>query len=324
MKALRIIASRIAFGLLTAWAVVTTVFLLFSVTDDWAENAMRGQLAAEEHNPFDLDPPREDVMEHVDEGLEEFVAARGLDAPLHERYIQFLGDKLMLDWGESWATGEAVGPLVADAALRTAMYVLPAILLAIVVGMAIGLYVAINPTSRLANLSRITAYALFALPSFWIGGMLVGATQAGHIPRDPLVFDHLLPIVLVATTMIGGYLSYARAHALEHTSAEFIKLVKAKGASPIRITRHVVRNAAIPLFSMLFTEVLGLLVMSIFVIEVLFGIDGMGLLLLDGVDARDVPLLLGAMFVIIAVGVVGNIIQDISYHYLDPRVGDSG
>ena len=114
-----------------------------------------------------------------------------------------------------------------------------------------------------------------------------------------------------------------RGHALEYTSTEFVKLVRGNGASDRRVAVHVLRNAAIPVFSMLFTEALGLLVLSVFVIEVLFGIDGFGLLLFRAVEDRDLPVLLGGTVVTIGVGVLGNIVQDVSYSVLDPRV-DTG
>ena len=110
---------------------------------------------------------------------------------------------------------------------------------------------------------------------------------------------------------------------MEYAASDFVKLVRAKGASNRRVAVHVLRNAAIPVFSMLFTEALGLLVLSVFVIEVLFGIDGFGLLLFRAVEDRDLPVLLGGTVVTIGVGVLGNIVQDVSYSVLDPRV-DTG
>ncbi|MEM4780973.1 MAG: ABC transporter permease [Halalkalicoccus sp.] len=187
------------------------------------------------------------------------------------------------------------------------------------------MYAALNPESRIANGGRGTTYLLFSLPNFWLGGMALSATRGVEpvFAYSPLVFEHALPIVLTATTLLGGYASYARAYSMEHAAAEFVTLVRAKGAGPLRIARHVLRNAAIPLFSMAFTEALALLVLAVFVVETLFGIEGFGLLLLDAVYARDLPVLLGATLVVVAVGVAGNVIQDLSYHLLDPRV-DTG
>jgi len=206
----------------------------------------------------------------------------------------------------------------------TAMYVVPAVVLAVLIGLGIGLAVALHSRSRPANAGRVASYIAFAVPSFWLGGMFVGAAQGGVIGENSLLFDHVLPITLVTMTLLGGYVSYSRAYALEHVSAEFVTLIKAKGVGPRHVARHVVRNAAIPLLSMLFTEALGLLVLSIFVIEVVFGIDGFGTMFFFAVDARDIPVLLGGTMVIIVVGVFGNVIQDVSYQYLDPRVDQEG
>lgn len=310
MNPLRVLAKRTLMGAVTAWVVLTSVFALFTVTEDWVVAGRIGLARfAGENDP-----------EALAEIRAEYFAARGLDRPLSEVYVDWLGRMVTLDWGVSFSSGEPVFPLVTDAVVRTATYVLPALALAIVAGVAIGMYAALNPDSRLGSGSVGTAYLLFALPNFWVGGMLLSLTLDDAAARSPLVFDHLLPIALTFSTLLGGYVSYSRAHSREYATADFVSLVRAKGASNARVAVHVLRNAAIPFFSMLFTEALGLLVLATFVIEVLFGIDGFGLLLLEAVGARDLPVILGGTVVVIGVGVVGNVVQDLAYGYLDPRV----
>lgn len=316
MQALRILAKRLAFGLLTAWGVLTTVFLAFTTTEDWVADRIAGGIIFGASRGGNVEQARQ----MAEERIAEYAAARGYDRPLYEQYVDWLGNMLTLDWGRSFATNEEVFPMVIDATVRTGMYVLPAVVLAIAAGTTVGVYAALNPKGRVANAGRAGSYLLFALPSFWVGGLLIGAVEADALDHNAVLFEHAFPILFVTTTLLGGYVSYSRAYALEHVSADFVTLVRAKGAGPLQVARHVVRNAAIPLFSMLFTEVLSLLVLSIFVIEVIFGIDGFGLLLFDAVSARDLPVLLGATMIIILVGVFGNVIQDLSYQYLDPRV----
>lgn len=297
-------------GAVTAWIVLTSVFALFTLTEDWVLSGQIGLARfAGENDP-----------EALAEIRAEYFAARGLDEPLTEVYLDWLVGMVTLDWGVSLATGDPVFPLVTDAALRTAAYVVPALALAIVAGVGVGMFAALNPESRLGSGGVGSAYLLFALPNFWVGGMLLSLTLGDPADRSALVFEHLLPIGLTATTLLGGYVSYSRAHSREYATAEFVSLVRAKGASSYRVATHVLRNAAIPFFSLLFTEALGLLVLATFVIEVLFGIDGFGLLLLEAVNERDLPVLLGGTVAIIGVGVVGNVIQDVAYGYLDPRV----
>jgi len=312
MRFLRVVVWRLALGALAAWAVLTTVFVLFTTTREWVLQRQVGALkwAGRE----------EDVIAAV---RDEYLASRGLDRPLPVQYVDWMGDMVTLDWGVSFVTGEPVFPTVVAAAGRTAMYVFPALVLAVVVGVGFGLYVALNPDSRFGNLGLGTAYLCFALPNFWVGGLLVSFAVGGVIPRTPLVFDHLLPTLLTATTMLGGVVSYARAHATEYATADFVRLVEATGGSRLRVATHVLRNAAVPIFSLVFTEALALLVLAVFVVEAVFGIDGFGSLLLRSVDQRDLPVLLGGTLVIIAVGVAGNVVQDLSYSVLDPRIDTS-
>lgn len=312
MSLLRVIGKRLGLGVVATWGVLSVLFGLFALTDDWVLKAEVGRLKWGGSSE-----------EAVREARQEYFSARGLDRPIHERYADWLVDMSSLQWGDSWMTGEAVLPTVVDAAARTAMYVLPAVLLAVLFGVALGVYVALRPESRVANAGRTTAYLLFALPGFWVGGMLLSVPLGDLLGYEALVFEYLLPVVLTAVTLVGGYVSYARAHSMEYASTDFVRLVEAKGAGSLRVAKHVVRNAAIPLFSMLFTEVLGLLVLTVFVIEVLFGIDGFGLLLFDAIDQRDLPVLLGGTMVIVVLGVGGNVLQDVAYELLDPRV-DTG
>ncbi|MEF8780950.1 MAG: ABC transporter permease, partial [Haloferacaceae archaeon] len=288
MSVVRVFLHRIALGLLAAWAVLTAVFAAFTLTDDWVKQGLEGQLRF-------VGITGEELQARMDA----YLAGRGLDRPVWVQYVDWMENMVTLDWGISFVSEEPVLELVGGAVLRTGAYVVPAILLAVVLGTSIGVYAALNPGSRLGNLGRGTAYLLFALPSFWVGGLFVSLTKGGVVPRWPLVFDYLLPVVLATSALLGGYVSYSRAHALEHASADHVALVKAKGADRRLIARHVLRNAAIPLFSMLFTEAIALLVLSVFVVEVLFGIDGFGLLFLGAIRARDLPVLLGSTVVVI-------------------------
>lgn len=313
MSLLRLFAQRIVLGVVAAWAVLTAVFALFTMTDDWVLGGIVGNLrfaGAEE--------------EEIEMAVQQYLAQRGLDQPLYEQYLDWMGNMLTFRWGESFVTGEPAFELVTGALYRTLLYVVPGAVLAIAVGISIGLYVALNPESRIAETSRISAYLLFSIPSFWVGGYLFSYTMNdARMDYSPLLFEHVLPIAFVFAALLGGYVSYSRAHSLEYASAEFVTLVRSKGANRLLIARHVVRNAAIPFFSMLFTEALALLVLAVFVIEVLFGIEGFGLVLFEAINERDLPVILGGTLYIVAFGIVGNILQDISYTTLDPRV-DTG
>ena len=313
MTLVRIFLQRIALGVVAAWGVLTVVFALFSFSRHWV---IQQQVGLQQWGGGLSD-------EEADALVDQYLGELGLDRPLYEQYADWMVDMFTLQWGESFVTGEPVRSTIASATWRTAMYVLPAVAIAIALGLLVGIYAALHPNGRLARTSVGTIYLLFALPNFFIGGMLLSYRAGGMIPDSALLFDHVLPIGLTATSLLGGYVSFSRAHALEYTSSDFVKLVRAKGASTRQIAIHVLRNGAIPMFSMLFTEALALLVLAVFVIEVLFGIRGLGWVLFIAIEGRDLPVLLGGTMVIIVVGVVANIVQDVAYTVLDPRV-DTG
>ncbi len=309
MSLLRRLVKRLATGLVAAWTVLTAVFLLFTATPDWVLEQRVRALQYGGASDARLAAVRE-----------QYLAARGFDRPLPVQYADWMTDMATLDWGTSFAGAGPVLPTVLDAAGRTALYVLPAIALAVAAGLLIGLVAALRPESRLASLGVGTSYLVFAVPGFWLGGLLLSLASNGVLPVPSVVLDHLLPTALAAAALLGGYVSYSRAHAREYGHAEFVRLVRAKGGADRDVARHVLRNAAIPVFSMLFTEAIGLLVLSVFVIETLLGIDGFGRLLVQSVDGRDLPVILGQILVIVGVGVLGNVVQDLSYEALDPRV----
>lgn len=310
----RIIAVRIGMGLAVAWAVLTLVFALFTLTDDW--------VMAEETIGLRWAGAESEVIEAVQQ---QYLAARGLDRPLWQAYLDYLGNMGLLNWGESFETGEPALSIVIDGVTRTAAYVVPSVLIAITLGIGIGLFAALNHDSALSKISVVGTYLLFVVPMFWIASVFLSLNWPSSLNYgySNWTYDHALPIVLTTITLLGGYVSYARAHSREYVSRDFTKLVRAKGANKFQVARHVMRNAAIPFFSMLFTEALGLIILAVFVLEVVFGIEGFGIMILDAARQRDLPVLMGGAIVIIAVGVLGNIIQDIGYSYFDPRV-DTG
>lgn len=321
MTLLSLLARRLAIGLLTIWGVLTIMFGLLFGTGNWAwgrtEGPMRfaGASAAE-----------------IEEARETFYAERGIDASLSELYLEWIVNMFTFQWGTSWVSGEAVLPLIASATVRSAVYVVPAIGIAVLGGILLGTYSAMRKGGKTEGASRALIYFGFGLPNFWIGAMIVmGMLGAGSIAFErhqavvpqvtfPFFYEYVLPVLLVASTLFAGLATAARAQSLEYIGTDVMKLVRAKGAGAVTVSRHVLRNSAIPLVSLIFTETLALLVLSVFVIEALFGIEGLGLVFYNAVWEQDIPVLLGGTMVIVAIGVLGNIVQDLSYRSLDPRI----
>lgn len=323
MSLLRLFAQRVTLGLVAIWAFLSAIFVVFAATPDWtlarivALRTFGGGLSEEQINAI----------------REEYLATRGLDRPVWEIYLDWMGNMFTLQWGRSFRTQEEVFPAVMRATIETGTYVLPAIVFAMLIGLLVGVYVAINRGSRHEGFVRSLSYLGLGFPHFWLGivilalaGFTAGfsrlSTTLTPVER-PFVYGTLVPIALLTLALSATIVSYARSYSLAYLSADLTKMVRSKGGSDLDVARHVVRNAAIPLVSLMFTETLALLAISVFVIEALFGIGGLGLVIYNAVWARDIPMLLGASLVVVTFGVASNILQDVAYSTLDPRV-DTG
>jgi peptide/nickel transport system permease protein len=131
----------------------------------------------------------------------------------------------------------------------------------------------------------------------------------------------VLPVVVLVTGTIAGIMRYSRAEALEYVEAEFVKTAKSKGADGYRIlTRHILRPAAVPLMTILVGDILGIFLAASYLVEVVFGIPGLGQLSYNAIIAQDTSLVLGTTLIFTFISVIGNLIQDVAYTVLDPRI----
>lgn len=316
---LRYLLRRLAFGLVAVWAVVTIVFLFVSLTPDpylarlmhWETRHTRGDATA-------------DVMQLKTA----YMTARGLQRPLWVRYTDWLVNIATGNWGTSFTTGAPVAMLLADYTRRTALYVLPAMVCSSILGGFIGLYSAANRYSIPDRLTTFGAYLGMGIPNFYIAAMALIFLEGGSLgtvqvflndPTIPLT-QYILPGAVLTTVLLGNQIHYARAEVHEHLNENFVEVLRAKGVSKFRVARHVLRNAALPLFSLFFADLLAVLMLHIFVLESIFQISGLGRLTLLAVDTRDMPLVLGVTMVVVIVGIAGNLLQDLLSFVLDPRI----
>ncbi|GAA0469933.1 ABC transporter permease [Halococcus dombrowskii] len=331
------ITRRAVFAVLAAFLVVSLVFAFVAATSD----PYTGQLArsaAEESAEEDIPVKQTDAWER----LVEYRQQRNLDEPVGERYVDWLGDVATLDlgtafgttrtgtmFGQSYSEGTPVTSLVASAVSRTLSYLVPAIVFSVVVGISIGVYTATRQHTLVDRLGTSVAHLGFSLPNFWLAevvvlsGIGVGGLLSGAPGRtNEFLYTVVFPAAVLGTSLLAGQLRYARAQSLEYIDAEFIKLVRAKGAGSRRVARHLLRNAAVPLLSLFFADMLGIVVLNVFVIEYVFGIQGLGGLSLVAIQSRDMPVILGTTLVIVLVGVLGNFVQDVVSLVVDPRVAE--
>lgn len=274
------------------------------------------------------------------------IAAKGGNKPLLDRYVAYLGNLATLDWGRSVSRFGNVGPPVTTLLVRhapyTLGYVVPALVAGFTGGVGLGAYAALHRGGHVDRVVRSVGYVAFGIPNFVVAqlalvvlsaqlglveftlGTSQGKFYSGGAPVDVWTVDALVQFGVVATilaiTLAGGQVRYARAACLEYANADFVRLARAKGASGWRIAAGVVRAAGLPLLTGFLDDVVTTLLVHVFVLEFVFALPGLGQLGLLSVKARDVSTTMGLVVVVVTVAIVVNFCQDVGVGAVDPRV----
>lgn len=327
MSKRRQVLRRVAFSLFAVYLVVTLTFGFVALTPDPNVPQIRFAVAQSTHNFSNLDA-------RVNAAVSAYRDRTNQDEPVLQRYENWLVNVATLDWGTSYRSGQPVTAVIAERLPYTLAYVVPAMVLAGLVGVAFGLYSATHRYGLPDWLGSAAAYVGLGVPNFWLASVLIllvsfdfawvptsFAPEKGVFASENLL-RFVLPAAILTTGLVAGQLRYVRAETSEYVRAEFVTLLRAKGATGWRVARHVLRNAAVPLLSLFFVETLAVLVFDVFVIEYVFKIPGFGLLTYQAIKSRDLPLIIGTTMVIAFVGIAGNLVQDVAYVLLDPRVED--
>jgi peptide/nickel transport system permease protein len=264
----------------------------------------------------------------------ELRARLGLDRPVYVRFGLYLWSVLKLDFGYSYFHGGSVVAVIAERAGPTFLLMLSSILLAAAVAVVAGVYAARRVNSLADNAIMVATLVCYAAPVFWVGQMMIVlfAVKLGWFPiggfrtigDDLSVLDvlrHLaMPMIALALFFLAVYTRLMRASMLEVYGLDFVRTARAKGLSESRIAyRHVLRNALLPLVTMVGVQI-GALLGGAVVVETVFSWPGIGRLAYDAVFQRDYPLLLGILFFSAVFVVLINLAVDLLYARLDPRI----
>ena len=262
----------------------------------------------------------------------------GLDQPLYLQYLDYLKNVVTLELGYSFREGMAVRDLILQRLGPTLLLMGTTIVLSIGVGILLGLVAAGRPNSLRDNVISIFALVAYATPLFWVGLMfiLLFSIQLGWLPTSGMtniaafytgwskvvdVARHLLlPALTLSLFYMALYVRLMRSSMLEQSGMDYVVTARSKGLTERAITwRHVLRNACLPVVTMAGVQVGNLLGGSV-VVETVFGWPGIGLLAFRALFARDLNLLLGIFFVAACLVIAVNIIVDVIYSMLDPRI----
>jgi len=262
--------------------------------------------------------------------IERFIRQLGLDRPVHEQYFHFLANAARGDLGNSFVHGEPALKLILQRMPATLELAFAAFLLAIVFGIPLGMYAGLRPESPASRAIMAGSILGFSLPTFWVGLMLimVFAVMLGWLPStgrgDFMTWDGLrhlaLPAINLALFKMALVTRLARAGTREAALQDYVKFARAKGLSPARVVLvHVLKNILVPVVTVLGLELGGLIAFSV-VTETVFAWPGMGKLLIDSIQRLDRPVVVAYLVITVLMFVVINLIVDLLYAMLDPRV----
>jgi peptide/nickel transport system permease protein len=321
----RYVAGKGLQALLTLAFVLVFNFFLFRVMPgDPAALLLRGTGALERN-----------VIEELERDL-------GLDQPLPGQFVTYVGDTLTWNFGVSLANGEPVTQRISDRIWPTILLVGTSTIASAALGLLIGIYGGWRRGSAFDLGSLGFTLVAYAMPEFWFG-ILVLLAFAGGVGFFPAIFptggyqtagadltgfshvvdvlNHMvLPWVTLTVAYLGEYALIMRSSILDIMSEDFVTTARAKGLRERQVLwRHTVPNALLPTFTLTFLS-LGFIFAGAITVEYVFSWPGLGLLTVEAIDDKDFPMLQALFLLFSAAVIVFNLIADLLYAYLDPRV----
>jgi peptide/nickel transport system permease protein len=318
---LRFFARRLLLGLLVLWITSGAVFVLFFVAPHDPARLLAGKLAT---------PQTVALVNH----------RLGLDRPLSDQYASFMGRLLHGDLGYSYYNSAPVRSLLASRLPVTVSLALGAAVVWLVVGVGVGVAAARRPRSLVDRGGTLLVLTGLSMPTFLVGLLLIyflffrlhlagfGLFPAsGYVPlaQDPGGWAQhlLLPWITLATVTAATYSRLTRSSLLEVLGEDYIRTARAKGLPEGRVVyRHGLRSALTPVVTQLGVD-LGTLLGGVIVTEQVFGLPGLGQLAWQSVTTQDLPVIMGIVLVASAFIVLANLLVDLGYALLDPRVRPS-
>lgn len=279
------------------------------------------------------------------EVIEQMRRNLGLDQPLHIQYVRWVSAFAVGDFGYSFGQMRPISEILPTTIWNSLQLMLPALVMIFLVGMVIGIIQAVRQYSTADNVLTVGALFIYSMPSFWLGLMLIlifslQASQWGWpvvFPASQMTsvgyefmpwyeqiqdrFMHLLlPAIALGLGAAAGVARYMRGSMLEVIHQDYVRTARAKGLSERTVIfKHALRNALIPIITLLGLY-LPFLLSGAVLIETIFAWPGMGRLIVDAIFQRDYPLVMATSFVIAAIVVAGNLLADVLYAVVDPRI----
>ena len=321
MKALALIVRRVGNGALLLFAVLILNFLLLHLAPGDIADTIAGDMGGADA-----------------EVMEEIRARFGLDKPFHHQLGLYLARLAQGDLGYSYFFQTPVTELVLERLAATLLLVVSAQVLAIIIGTVLGVIAARRPNGATSHAVTLLALFGYSAPVFWtgimliilfcsivpifpVGGMVDVRVEGSWFVRGLDVLHHLvLPMVTLASIFLALYSRLARASMLDVLGSDYVRTARAKGLSEfVVVYKHALRNALGPVVTLAGLQFSGIMSGAVLV-ETVFSWPGLGSLALQSILARDTPTILGILFFSSLVVVVANLLTDLVYSLVDPRI----
>jgi peptide/nickel transport system permease protein len=268
--------------------------------------------------------PRPELVRDIEQRL-------GLDQPLYVQFGKYIGNAVQLDFGYSYQSNEPVTQAVLHRVPATASLAVGASIVWLVIGIGTGIISALKRRSIFDRASMLFALIGVSLPTFWLGIMAVfyfdsnlGIYSVGEyapLTEDPGAWlaSLWLPWIVLAVVSAAFYTRMVRGNLLEVQGEDYIRTARAKGLKERSVTRHALRSALTPVVTMYGLD-LGILLGGAIITERIFNIPGIGSLAVNSIQSSDLPIVLGTTIVAAFFVIFANLVVDIVYAGLDPRV----
>lgn len=260
----------------------------------------------------------------------------GLDKPIPVRYVIWLRDVTHLNLGVSLVYDRPVTALVLEAFPNTLRLAVTALILSVLIGFPMGMLAALRQNRPVDFILTSLASLGLAIPSFWLGILLilvfsvrlkwlppsgVGTADQGFLPGLTYL---VMPVVTIAVSNLAVFSRFVRSSMIDVLTADYVRTARSKGlGEPVVVTRHALRNALLPVVTILGIQ-FGRLLGGAVITEAVFSYPGIGRLTVTSILNRDYPVVQATLLLVVLIFLAVNLIVDFSYTFLDPRVSPSG
>jgi peptide/nickel transport system permease protein len=314
---LRYVAQRLLTALVTMFLLTLVIFGITQVLPGDVARMIMGQY----YDPLALASLREQL---------------GLNDPLHVQYLRWLTSALHADFGQSLVMKIPVGPLVFQAAGRSALLAVPAVGLTALVGISFGVIGAVKRETFVDYITSIISFLGISVPEFVTGMLLIivfsaylhllpssGYVSPLHDPAGWLAHS-IMPVATLVLAFMAHVARLTRSGMLEVLQSNFVRNARARGISELAVmTNHALPSALLPTITVLALAI-GAMIGDIVVVETVFSYPGLGQLLVRSIQRRDLPVIQACILIASAAYIIANLVADLLYAWLDPRIRYTG